>query len=136
MTNHEPMDFDDLAPQSVAVTIKGQKYVLREATEEAARQYRNAQYRSMKMGPDGKPSSLDGMADTGSILVSGCLFAVTATGESPVPLTAVRLWPARIVGPLFERAKFLSNLDQDLKAPGEKEEALKNGSSATTATSV
>jgi hypothetical protein len=83
--------FDTIDLQEVPVQIAGKSYTLREANGEAARRYRNALLRSAKLGPDGKPVSLDGMADAEMILGS---------------------WPANVIKKLFNKAYAMSDLKE------------------------
>lgn len=103
--------FDSLEPIEVPFKFRGKSYVLREASEDVACRYRNAILRVSKV-EDGKFTAGDGFADTSAILVSGCLFEVTDGGEKSVPLPTVRAWPARVVKPLFQKAKEISDLDE------------------------
>jgi len=112
----------DLKVQEVPVTIGGTKYLLREASEDAACQYRNAAMRGAKM-TDGTVT-LGGAADVEPLLVSLCLFEMDASGAviRNVPLVTVKNWPARVVKPLFNKVKEMSSLDETPKA----KEAAKN----------
>ena len=120
------LDFDDLAPIEERVSIGGKKYILREATGDAGCKYRNSLLKATKLGPDGKPVSIEGMADSEPLLVSLCLFelyeqkgsnGVSETKERPTPLIVVRSWPARVQKALFERAKEISDLDEKETLP-------------------
>ena len=165
-TTTDGFDFFDLSVREVPVGILGKRYLLREASEGAAARYRNAMLKATKLGPDGKPISLDGMADAAPLLVSLCLFEVYehqgVSKDRPVLLSTVVSWPSRVVKPLFEKAKEISELDEDeteetLKAKvdlyqhrleqlekereergaeKDKEPTVKNGLSATTPTST
>lgn len=116
MSENLEMNFDDLSLIEVPVTIAGKKYVLREASEATAAVYRNASIAGAKL-EDGKlsemPKNLGGIQ---SLLVSRCLLACdTETGEAvnPVSREIINDWPSRIVKPLFEKAKEISELDED-----------------------
>lgn len=114
----------DLAPQQLPVTLandpalkgKTRKCVLREASEDAACRYRNALLRATKLGPDGKPASIDGMADADPILVHGCLFEEYEQGGEtkyrPFTLKQVQDMPARVVQALCAKAKEMSKIDE------------------------
>jgi len=110
------MVFDDLSLIEVSVRIKDVQYVLREGTAEAVRQYRNSIVRSTKLGVDGRPTSIDGIADCDLLIVSLCLFEHYKKGdkdyERPVPLAALRLWPDRVVKNLCERAKLITGIKE------------------------
>lgn len=117
-------DFNDLSPQETPVTYLGKSYILREASEGAACQYRNAILRSTKLGADGKPTSIEGLADAEPILISQCLYAADKDGgirttpngdpdpKSLVPLYTVRSWPSRAVKPMFNWVKRVSDLEE------------------------
>jgi len=141
-----PMDFDQLSMVEIPVTVKGKKYTLREATENATIKFRTFQFQNSKM-VDGK---LNADADKliESLMVSLCLYE----GDNLVPLDVVRSWPAKVVKQLFDRVIAISALDEadseealeKQKAETEKKlQALRNGQdrgknlpSATTATSA
>lgn len=131
----EKLEFD-LTPQELAVTIGGREYVLREASAEAARQYRNAASKGMKFDGNGKPVSLgDNPADAELLLVSQCLFERYPhngeTRERPVQPNTVKAWPDRVTKALFGKCKDLSPFIDK----GETKDELKNEPSATTDTS-
>jgi hypothetical protein len=118
----DDFNFDDLTPFEVPVTYKGKKYVLREASEDARCKYRNSLMGSAKLGPDGKPVSISGMADCEPLLVSLCLCQVNGDGSirldtsgnpSLLPLLTIRSWPSRIVKRLYEKAKDISDLKEE-----------------------
>ena len=105
------MEFD-LEPRQESLTIAGKAYILREASEGAACKYRNKAMAAARMA-DGKLVGMDGAADVEPLLVSLCLWEVTDKGERPVSLATVMGWPARVVKPLFARAKAMSALDEE-----------------------
>jgi hypothetical protein len=104
------LDFE-LDIVEVPITVGGTKYVLREASGDAACKYRNAMLNCTELGPDGKPSRMGNMADTEPLLVSLCLFR--ADNDKPVALEVVRSWPNRVVSKIYDKAKELSEIDQD-----------------------
>jgi hypothetical protein len=101
--------FDSIDLQEVPVQIAGKNYTLREANGEAARRYRNALLRSAKLGPDGKPVSLDGMADAEMILVNECL--IDKSGRK-TPIQVLGSWKAGIIKKLFNKAYAMSDLKE------------------------
>jgi hypothetical protein len=121
----QQLDFDtedSLTPIEVPVKYKGEHYVLKEATEEESRRYRNMRLRNIKYGPGGEITSLEGMADLSSFLVSLCLWKLTADGQrKPVSVAIIRQWPARIVDKLAERAKEISWLDESRESDPDPE---------------
>jgi hypothetical protein len=116
------LDFNDLAPREEVVRIAGATYVLREASEGAVVQWKNSHLRSTRM-TDGKITSFGDMADSEPLLVHLCLYVPGLDGKirlrdgqpddsTRVPLSRVRSWPARVVKPIFERAKAISELEE------------------------
>jgi hypothetical protein len=101
--------FDTIDLQEVPVQIAGKHYTLREASGEAARRYRNALLRAAKLGPDGKPKSIDGMADAEMILVNECL--VDKSGRK-TPIQVLGSWPAGVIKRLFNKAYEISDLKE------------------------
>lgn len=104
------IDFSDLTVIEIPVNISGEKYFLREASGEAACNYRNAVLKCTKLGPEGKPSSMEGIASVEPLLVSLCL--VDSEGKR-VPESLVKSWPSRVVKVLYDKAKEISELDDD-----------------------
>ena len=126
------MDFgDDPKPRQFNVRYGGKAYVAVEASEGAAVAYNNAMMRAMKMSGQGNITGVDGMAEVEPILVGHCLYEATPAGTLPldqtgdplasalVPPQAIRRWPSRVVKPIFDRIKAISDLGGE-----ETEEAL------------
>lgn len=148
----------DLEPHVEPVTIGGVDYFLKEASGDAACKWKNTIMKSTKIGPDGKPVGIDGLADSEPILVSLCLVEADKDGSPSkrhVSVSTIRSWPARIQTALFEKAKEISGLnDEETEEVLEKrlqeteakllklkdgvsiEDTAKNTRSATTAGSV
>lgn len=105
-------NFDDLEPISFPVRYRGEEYVAREATEGAAKKWRNATIRGTRM-EGGKVISMGDIADSEPLLVSLCLFKVTDKGEVPVPFNTICGWPARVVRPIHDKIKDISGLNED-----------------------
>jgi hypothetical protein len=122
----EEMCFETLAPVEVPVKIGSGRYVLREASGDAACRYQNAVLKTTKLGPDGRPTDINGLADCEPLLVSLCLFEIVHTTDSdppkyrPVPLSVIRSWPNRIQRALFRRAQEISGLAPPEAGPIEK----------------
>lgn len=111
--------FDSLTPIEIPVTIAGKKYKLREASESAATDYRNAQLMAMRVNENAegnRTATVGKLIETESILVSQCLFEIndsdSKTIEKMVPLAEVRKWPHRIVNTLFKKAEEISGLEK------------------------
>lgn len=123
---HEMMRFD-LAVVEVPIKIGNNDYILREASEDAVCKYRNALLKSTKLGPEGKPSAIDGMADVEPLLVSFCLFEKYdhkgVQKERNVSLQTIRSWPSRIVTQLFDKAKEISEIEEK-ETPEELEKQI------------
>lgn len=111
----EELNFADITPIELPVTIGEKKYVLREADEETAAIFSNARLKGVQLD-DGKVTGLpEDLAGVQSLLVSRCLFPYNVDGKAantPVPRDVVKSWPSRIVKPLFEKAKEISELDE------------------------
>jgi len=115
--NTNEMAFDEIDLICVPVKIGGEQFVLREATADAAGKYHDAIIKSTRMA-DGKITGSDGLGGVEPLLVSLCLFRKTGKEETAVSLTEVKRWPTRVVKPLFERIKEISELDaKDDKSP-------------------
>jgi len=97
----------------IPVKLNGADYVLREADEETAAMFNNARLAGIRL-EDGKMAGLPSdIASLQSLLVSRCLFTVSPDGsKSRVDRGIVKGWPSRVVKPLFERAKEISDLDE------------------------
>lgn len=109
---------DDLSIVEIPVKIKGKRYVLREAGEDAACRYRNALARCSQMGPEGNVQSIDGpIADVEPLLVSLCMFEQLPDGTGhrtkSISVAVVRSWPARHVKELFEKLQDISDMGED-----------------------
>ncbi len=110
--------FTDLKPIEIRVTIGDDKYVLVEASGAAACEWQNSLLRGTRLGPDGRPESLDGMADAEPKLVSLCLFRILSDGPQiggrvPVALTTIKGWPGRVQRLLYKKAREISQLDDE-----------------------
>jgi hypothetical protein len=123
------LNFDDLTPVEIPVTISGKSYFLLEATGDASCKYRNAQLAATQLGPDGKPIGIRGMADVDPLLVSLCLVD---ENRKPVSVATIRAWPARVLEALAKKVKSISGMDEVAKP----EEALKNEPDATLSASA
>lgn len=116
----ESLNFDSAEPVSIPVTIAGEKYLLREASESVATEYRNAQLMAMQVNESAegnKIARVGRVIDTESMLVSKCLFKIEELDgketEKPVPLQQVKNWPHRISHKLFKTAEQISNLGKE-----------------------
>jgi hypothetical protein len=106
--SEEVLDLGDLQPIKKAVTFGGKNYVIREASADTARQYRNMATAGYKLA-DGKLTGISGVADCELFLVRSCTFE--ANGEAndrPVTDGQVKAWPDRITKRLFTEIRRLS----------------------------
>ena len=120
----QPMSFPDVAPIEIPVTIGDKKYVLTEASEDAAVKISNARIEAARFGETGTLSHVKGAADVEPLTVSLCLFeANQKTGElvrdkEGFPQGAVSLGFVRhrikphIVKELYDRAIAISRLEE------------------------
>lgn len=133
MPKKEMMVFDIGKQTVIPINIKNEEggieeYELREASGDDACRWKNAIIERTMLGPDGKPTGMKNIADTEPILVSLCLYDVSL--KKKVPVSKVRSWPARVQKALFEKAKEISDLDEDDEAV---QATVKNGQTGTTA---
>lgn len=115
------IDLDDLAPIAVKYRIGGKQYVLREASADAAVQYRNAITRASRLTEDGKVATVEGLHDAEPLLVSLCLYQAKEDGTDTnvrVPIDTIRKWTNRIQRTLFDKIMEISDLNE------QSEEAL------------
>ena len=110
----EEIVFEDLEPTRVPVTHKGRKYVLVEASADVGVKYQNACIRAARM-EEGHVVGMNDIADAEPLLVSLCLFHVNADGKQlgNVAKKDILSWPNRVVKRLYEKAKDISDLDQN-----------------------
>lgn len=116
-----PSEFNfDLTPVEVQVTVNdgetSQKYALREATEAVAAEFRNARIKGARLDGRNVVGLPEDLAGVQSLLVGACLFRYKedgTPGHIAVGRIVVAGWPARIVKPLFEEAKKISQLDEE-----------------------
>lgn len=114
----DSFDFDDLAPIQIPVRYAGVGYVLREASEGAARQYRNAVAKK-RVFQGGELVGFTDPADVEVLLVSLCLCKTGKHGDvetdakgNPITVSqeVLSLWPGKHIRKLFTRAKEISRL--------------------------
>jgi hypothetical protein len=152
----DELNFDSLEPIEVSVSIRGKKYVLCEATSEAAIRYRDGMMRSTKLNADGKPASIDGLCATEPTLVKDCLYELLDpkdfTKRKPVTIEFVRGLLYQVQKKLYEKVKEISpglsdntkesltkereNIDKKLAILQATEDSSKNMHSAMADSSV
>ena len=111
--------FDFGSHKNIEISVvgpDGKSYILREAFGDAVAQFNNARGRCMRF-EDGGVSSVDGQGNLELYLVSLCLFNVKEDGspnlESNVSRGVLGRWPARVIKPLFDKSKEISEIDMD-----------------------
>lgn len=118
----DELNFDSPEPIEIPVSIGGKKYVLREASEASAKKYEDYFVTRTRYNEEGKVAGLGEVSGGKALLVSLCLWEMKELNGTlqrfPVNETTVLNWPSRIVGPIFEKAKEISGINQ------ESEEAL------------
>jgi len=113
----------DLEPYAAQVTVMKTKYVLTEASADAAVKHKNASMKTVRMD-DGKLTGFDdGFNDADPLLVHLCLFQVNPDGSIKTdrngkrlnaPLDEVRSWPDRVTKTLLQEIKRVSpTLEED-----------------------
>ncbi len=102
--------FDDLERKQIPVSIGGKKYTLWEATGEMVIKYRNETAKYLKIGTEGRATTVEGSANADPYLVSLCL---TDEAGGPVSMATIKSWPNKVSQTLYEKAKELSGIDED-----------------------
>jgi hypothetical protein len=155
--------FEDITRKEAPVRVGAKRYVLLEATGDAAFRWRNACAKAAKMS-GGKVTGVGDIADTEALLVSYCLYEVDEQGRwramtdgTPDPhyqvnVQVIRAWPYRCIKPLFDWVRQNSaleeretkesllekrrELEEQLEAFSNGEDPLKNSSPAPAAGSA
>ena len=118
LLNTKAFVFTDINLIEREVHIQGVVSKLREASAEAVIKYRNAATKGVRM-EDGKVTGMDGIADSELVLVAACLFRPEANTYRKMTVEDVSKWPYKIVRPLFDWVKEVSEID-----PPETKESL------------
>jgi hypothetical protein len=120
MNKRKPLRFKTLAPYEEPVEIEnndGKQYILREASEDQARQFKNAGMRAARF-EKGEVTGIEAGGDMQSLLISFCLFEISGPtpkhrdGKVPVSLSVIRQIPHSITKPLFKRCLEISDLEE------------------------
>ena len=109
-TSANEFDFDSLEVIEIPVKMGGETYTLREASGDAAFKYRNMAMKCTKLGPDGKPSAVENIADIEPFLLSQCLFD---SKNKLVPIAKIRTWGNRTCQKLYAKVLEISELGAD-----------------------
>lgn len=149
----EEIDFSSLIPIRKPLKIGNEKYLLCEADGEAVRVYKNLSMKAARFGSEGKLESLDGVADVETQLVGDCVYDILPNGERgrKQGVQFAKKLDNRILKPLFDYIKKISEIDEDVETKEflekrikedtekleklEKENPLKNGQTPMLATS-
>lgn len=110
------LDFDSLQSPgwiSEPVRFEGKSYTLKEASGRAAVEYRNAVSACLQYGPDGRIAGVRNIASVEPLLISLCLF--DEKGKN-VPKHVIESWPSRVQRAIFDRAKQISDLGEEMSA--------------------
>jgi hypothetical protein len=113
MTDVDPsFDFSNLEPIEIAISYKGQNYFLREASEDAHKQYRS---RAMKCySTDGQIKNPDLVAETPQWFVQQCLYTESGGDSSKrIAIDIIKSMPTRIVSKLFTKLRKISGMDEE-----------------------
>ena len=106
---YDELDFDNLIPVEIPLSICAKKYLLREATGATATEFRNMAIACSEYGSDGKLAKIRGVASVEPFLVSRCLFSEDG---KPVDRKVIEAWPARVQKRLFQKIKDISDLNE------------------------
>jgi hypothetical protein len=105
-------DFSDLTPIAIPVVgPDGENYILKEATGRAAKIYNNARIEGVMLEA-GQPKTIKGIGGLEPLLVSLCLWA---DNDRPVTQQFIEGWPSKVVKKLYNKAKEISDLDEEEK---------------------
>lgn len=138
-------DSDSLKPFEMPFTWDKTDYVVREASEGAALEYRQKYAKALKTGKDGDIVSMDlgAIAETESFLVAKCLFKMAKNGTdqvNPHP-NELRAWPRKVVKRLHKLIMKVSEIrddddtieqiDQQIEELQKRKEQLLNGKASS-----
>lgn len=103
---------EDILPQEHEFGYGGKSYVLTEAFGDAEIAYENACIKCARPGPDGKPTSVEGVPDLDPKLVADCLYEVVDDKRTKVDVKVLRsTFPGRLIKQLAKRVKAMSDMD-------------------------
>ena len=117
MSEQNEFDFGSLETIEIPVVgANGKKYILREASGEAAARFNSMRGKCAKYA-DGGVSEVSGIGHIPLFLISLCLFSVkedgTANLQSTVALSVIQVWPERVIRKLYAKALEISEIDQN-----------------------
>lgn len=122
----EIIDFGNLAPVEIPVMLNGTRYILTEASGDAAIRYRTAQLPNLRYTTgDGNKAECVGESSkqiehSKAILISGCLYKTGPSGEliivNGIPNQSmlvdertIRGWPVRVLDQLYKKILEISD---------------------------
>lgn len=107
----DELDLEDLAPHEITIKVKGEpKYILKEASADAAAKYRNATLKGASMDQATGRILPGEMAGAEAIVVAACLYEIWDVNKLPRPvlLSTVLGWRNSAVSQLFDKLKEIS----------------------------
>lgn len=125
----EELEFDSLEPRSFKFQWAGEMYTAHEATEDAAVKFRNAALKNARLEDGRMVLHAHGLGDTEPLLVSLC---VRDKDDKLVPESLVRSWPSRIVKPVFQKLREISDLVEQEMTPEKCTEEIRRLSKLRT----
>src|SRR5690554_6057155 len=121
-TDYELPNLESLEDIEIPFTYKGEKFLIKEATADDARVYKNFLMSRTSVGPDGTPVGFKDIADIEILLVGRCLYRPDS--KEPIGKDVVAKWSNRVIRPIYETIKKISELSADEE--DEKKDKAKN----------
>jgi hypothetical protein len=115
------INYDSVEKIEIPVKYDGRRFLLREASGDAARKYNNARTAKLTFGKGGVVTKAEGMGDLEPLLVSLCLVELVLNSktqqeeEKPVPMSEVGKFPYKLQKKLHDTVKEISDLDESDK---------------------
>lgn len=113
----QEFDFSGLSIIEIPViSPENENYILREADGGAAVRFTDERARCVQF-EDGGMSGVEGPGKLPILLLSLCLFETDDHGDillnKPVNPNIIKCWPDRVIQQLFDKAKEISEIEQD-----------------------
>jgi len=126
----QQFDFDNLEVIKFPVKYRGNWYVGIEANGETGQRYHNANFAAVRALREGQAGEDKGLADVELMLVGRCLYTASQVepnqgeffewGGEPIWLEidkavgreVVKSWPVRVIKPLYQKLKEISQLSE------------------------
>lgn len=113
--NENDLVFEDISLAEMPVKIGPFNYILRAANGDVAAKYKNMASSLYRVNQDTKETFITGAGDLEPYLVSLCLFKVLGIDQyETVHIAHVKNFPAKTVTKLFNAAKKLGGLEEDV----------------------